>query len=148
MDRDSRRLAIASNGNHDSVGQLCEKATQLGRGFELRDRIELLEGAGEGIREAPHGPSRKFRVLRFKIQPVDFRQQAPGSFQLAVNECRVEDQLGGVIGDLSLPPGLDLALQRFKVPLNPVHSDRERINQVEALGMLGQDRREYSAKCR
>jgi hypothetical protein len=28
--------------------------------------------------------------------------------------------------------------------LNPVHADRERINQVEALGVLGQDRREHA----
>jgi hypothetical protein len=33
-------------------------------------------------------------------------------------------------------------LQRLKVPLNPVLANRERINEVEALGVLGQDRRE------
>jgi len=42
----------------------------------------------------------------------------------------------------SLPPGLNLALQRLEVPLNPVHAHRECVNQVEALGVLGQDRRE------
>jgi len=31
-----------------------------------------------------------------------------------------------------------------EVPLNPVHADRERVNQVEALGMLGQHRREHA----
>ena len=51
----------------------------------------------------------------------------------------------GVIGDLRLSPRLNLALQRFEVPLNPVHADRECINQVEALGVLGQDRREHAS---
>jgi len=37
-----------------------------------------------------------------------------------------------------------LALQRLEVPLNPVYADRERINQVEALSVLGQDRREHA----
>jgi len=49
---------------------------------------------------------------------------------------------GRGIGDLGLPPGVHLALQRFEVPLNPVHADRERVNQIEALGMLGQNRAE------
>jgi hypothetical protein len=37
---------------------------------------------------------------------------------------------------------LVLALQRLKVPLNPVNADRERADQVEALGVFGQHRRE------
>ena len=45
-------------------------------------------------------------------------------FQLAVDEGRVEDQLRRVIGDLGLPPSPHLALQRFEVPLNPVHANR------------------------
>jgi hypothetical protein len=61
----------------------------------------------------------------------------------AVDESRVEDQPRRIIGDLRLPPRLNLALQRLEVPLNPVHADRECINQVEALGVLGQDRCEH-----
>jgi hypothetical protein len=115
---------------------LSQKAAQFGRRFELRHRIKLLEGAGEGIREAPHCPSREFRVLRLEIEPVDFRQQASRRLQPAVDERRVEDQPRGVIGDLCLPPRLNLALQRLEVPLNPVDSKRERINQVETLVCL------------
>jgi hypothetical protein len=55
-----------------------------------------------------------------------------------------EDQLCRAIGDLGLPPRLILALQRFEVPLNAVHADRERFNPVEALGVLGQYRREHA----
>jgi hypothetical protein len=122
---------------------LREKAAQLGRGFELRHRVELLEGAGEGVRQAPHGPRREFRVLGFEIQPVDFGEQAPGCLQSSVNERGVEDQLRGIVGDLR-PPQFDLALQRLEVPLNSVHANRERTNEIEALGVLGKHRREHA----
>jgi hypothetical protein len=35
-------------------------------------------------------------------------------------------------------------VEQSETPLNPVHAYRERINQVEALGVLGQDRREHA----
>jgi hypothetical protein len=73
---------------------------------------------------------------------VDLGKQASGRFQLAIDERGVKDQLRCLISDLRLPPCLNLALQRLKVPLNPVLANRERINEVEALGVLGQDRRE------
>ena len=122
-----------------------EKAAQLGRCFELRHRVELLERAGKRVRETPHGPGSEFRVLRFEIQPVDFGQQSSGRFQLAVNERGVEDQLRRIIRDLRLPPQFDLALQRLEVPLNSVHANRERINEIEALGVLGKHRREHTS---
>jgi hypothetical protein len=43
-----------------------------------------------------------------------------------------------------LPPQFNLALQGLEIPLDSVHAYRERINQVEALGVLGQDRREHA----
>ena len=75
---------------------------------------------------------------------MDLGEQAPGSFQLAVDKRRIEDQLRRLISDLRLPPCLNLALQRLEVPLNPVHADRERVNEIEALGMLGKYRREIA----
>jgi hypothetical protein len=68
---------------------------------------------------------------------VDLGKQASGRFQLAIDERGVKDQLRCLISDLRLPPCLNLALQRLKVPLNPVLANRERINEVEALGVLG-----------
>ena len=64
--------------------------------------------------------------------------------ELAVNKCRVEDQLRLGIGDLGLPPRFDLPLHRLKVPLDAIHSNRRCIDQVEALGMFGRGRREHS----
>ena len=44
----------------------------------------------------------------------------------------------GIVGDLRLSPQFNLALQRLEVPLDSVHAHRERINQIEVLGVLGQ----------
>jgi hypothetical protein len=71
--------------------QLGEKAAQFRRRFELWNRIELLERAGEGVREAPHGPRCEFRVLWLEIQTVDFGEQGSGRFQFAVKKRRIED---------------------------------------------------------
>ena len=43
------------NGATGALGrQLVQKFAQLGRGLELRDRIQLLEGAGECVGQTPH----------------------------------------------------------------------------------------------
>ena len=76
--------------------------------------------------------------------PVDFWQQAPWRVEGAVDERVVEDQLCALVGELHFPPHLHLRLQWFKVPLNPVNADRKRVDQVEALGVLGQHRREHA----
>jgi hypothetical protein len=55
---------------------------------------------------------------------MDLGQQAFRSVELAVNKCRVEDQLRLGIGDLSLAPRLDLAPHRLKVPLDAIYADR------------------------
>jgi len=103
-----------------------------------------LNALVNAFREAPHRPGCEFRVLRFEIQPMDFGEQSSGCFQLAVNERGVEDQPRRIVGDLRLPPQFNLALQRLEVPLNSVHANRERINEIEALGVPGQDRREHA----
>ncbi|MBZ5505132.1 MAG: hypothetical protein LAO78_06575 [Acidobacteriia bacterium] len=82
--------------------------------------------------------------MRFEVQPMDFGEQSSRRFELAVNERGVEDHFAVSSVILRLPPGLHLALQRVEVPLNPVHSDRERVDQSETLGVLGQDRREHA----
>ncbi len=77
---------------------------------------------------------------------MDLRQQASWRFQLAVDERGVQDQPCGIVGDLGIPPQFNLALQELEIPLDSVHANRERINEVEALGMLGKDRREIAAE--
>jgi hypothetical protein len=75
---------------------------------------------------------------------MNLGQQALGSVQLALNECRVEGHLRRRIGDLGLAPALDLPPHRLEVTLDAVYSDRQRIDQIETLGVLGQDRREHA----
>jgi hypothetical protein len=124
--------------------QLVQEFAQLGSGLELRDRVELLEGAGECVGQTPHRTPREFLVLRLKVQPVDLGQQTPGRVQLAIDKGRIEDQLGPLIGDLRLPPVFDLALHGLEVPLDSVHSNGKGINQIEALAVLGQNRSEHA----
>jgi hypothetical protein len=89
-------------GPQRSCRQLTEKFPQLGRRLELRNRIKLFESAGKGVQQAPHGSRRELGILRLEVQPMNLAQQALGSVQLLVNECRVEDQLRLGIGDLGL----------------------------------------------
>jgi hypothetical protein len=72
-------------------------------------------------------------------------QQALWCIELAIHKRRVEDQLRLGIADLGLAPRFDLALHRLEVPLDAVNSNGEGIDQVEALGVLCQDRREHIA---
>ena len=43
-----------------------------------------------------------------------------------------------------MAPALDLPLHRLKVPLDAVYSDWERIGEVEALAVLGENWREQA----
>jgi hypothetical protein len=79
----------------------------------------------------------KFRVLRLEIQPVDFGQQTSGCFQFSLHKRFIKDPFGPIIRDLGLPPTLNLALHRLEVPLDPIHANRQSIDQVKALAVLG-----------
>jgi hypothetical protein len=46
--------------------------------------------------------------------------------------------------DLRMPPVIHLATHGFKASLNPVSTHCQRVNQVEALRMLGQNRRKHT----
>jgi hypothetical protein len=48
-------------------GNRLEKPGQLAGGFVLRDRIEFLEGRGEGVRQAPHRSGLEFLNRRVRI---------------------------------------------------------------------------------
>ena len=130
--------------DRESRGQLTKEFSELCSGLELRHGIELLEGARKRIRQAPHGSGRELRVFRFKVKAVNVGEKALGCFEFTVDERRIEDQLGSIIGDLRLAPGVNLPLHRLKVTLNAVHSDRQCIDQVKALGVLGQHRGEHA----
>ena len=87
------------------------------------------------------------RGLGKEVHPPELRGTVGSSERRACHpqmKCRVEDQLRLGIVDLSLAPCPDLALYRLEVPLDAVYTNGERIDEVEALGVLGQDRREHA----
>jgi hypothetical protein len=69
-------------------------------------------------------------------------QQALWCVELAIYKRRVEDQLCRVIGGLRLPPVFDLALQGLEISLDAVHTNCQGVDEIKALAVLGQDRRE------
>jgi hypothetical protein len=56
----------------------------------------------------------------------------------------VDDYCGGDVRKFASLPGLHLLTHRFKVPLHPVHPDRKRVVEREALRVFRQDRREHT----
>ncbi len=73
---------------------------------------------------------------------MDFGEQRPWRFQFAIDERGVQNQLGPFVSDLRLPPLFHLAPHRFEASLDPVNTHCKRVDQVEALCMLGQNWRE------
>ncbi len=67
-----------------------------------------------------------------------------GNIQLALDEGAVDDQFCGFVWNPRCFPSLDLLLHRFEVPLNPIYSDREHIDEAEVFGVLRQHRSERS----
>jgi len=47
----------------------------------------------------------------------------------------IQNQLGSLIRKLRLPPVFDLPLQRLEVPLDPIHTNGQSIDQIEALAV-------------
>ena len=75
-----------------------QKPGQLRGGLVLRDRLQLLECTGEGVRQAPHGSRLKLFVHRLKVQVVDSSRQMLGKPGFFLNECLVDQQLGRSCG--------------------------------------------------
>jgi hypothetical protein len=105
----------------------------------------FLKALGKGARQAPHRPGREFRELRLKVV-VNVGQTTLGRIELAINEGSINDQCRLGVGDLGQPPVLDLAPHRLEIPLDAVNANRERVDQVEALGVLREDGLKVSAE--
>jgi hypothetical protein len=61
-----------------------------------------------------------------------------GNIQLALDERPVDDQFRGFVWNPRCFPSLDLLLHRFEVPLNPIDSDGEYVDEAQVLGVLGE----------
>jgi len=65
-----------------SDGPCFEKRAELGRGPELRDRIELFECRREGIGERPHGARRELFMLRVEVEVMHRPRQVLRDIQV------------------------------------------------------------------
>ena len=86
-------------------------------------------------------------MLRLKVHPVDIRQKALRRIELFFDKGTVKDQFRLLVGDLCLPSTLHMAPHWLEIPLDAIYANRERVNQVEALGVLCENRLEVSAEC-
>jgi len=48
-----------------------QEARELGRRLILRDRVQFLEGAREGVRQAPHGPGLEILELWMEVEVMN-----------------------------------------------------------------------------
>ncbi len=62
-------------------------------------------------------------------------------FQLALDECLVDDDLGSHICEFASLPSFYLLAHRFKASLHPVDADRDTIDRRKRLRVLGERRR-------
>ena len=131
-----KKCASDNAGAKRSLLHIQERA-QPRRRLELRDGVELLEGRGEGVREAPERARRKLRQYRVEVELVDAPGEVLGRIELAFDERPVNHELRPLVRQLLRLPGLDLPLHRLEVPLHAVDPDREGVTQAEALGVFG-----------
>jgi hypothetical protein len=67
------------------------------------------------------------------------------SFQLALHERFIDDDFGRHICQFTPLPGFDLLSHRFEIPLHPVHTNRDAVDERERLRVFRQDWREHAS---
>ena len=75
---------------------------------------------------------------------MDVGQESFRCFKLPFDKGTVKNQFRLLVGDLCLPPLLHLAPHRFEIPLDAIYANRERVDQVEILGVLCQNGLKYA----
>src|SRR5579871_3710390 len=123
-----------------------EEAAQLSRCPELGNRVEVLECRGECVGQAPYRAWLELLVLRIEIQVVNAPSEVSRNIQLALDERLVDDHFGGYVGQFGLTPRLDLPAHGLEIPLHPIHTDGDRVDERERLRVLRKHRREVPAE--
>ena len=77
-----------------------------------------------------------------EVISVDIGGQRARNTQIAFDERPINHELRLRIGELSRAPGLDLLQERLEIALDPVHADRQGIDDRKVLRMFRQNRRE------
>ena len=113
-----------------------QELAQLGRSFELRDRVQFLERRRERVGETPDRPWPEILILRFEVQVMQGPGQVLWRFQLALYESFVDDYLGSQIRQFGLLPDFDLLAHGLEIALHSIHADGYAVNQRERLRVL------------
>jgi len=92
-----------------------EEGSELRGCLEERNRIEGLQGRGEGVGQRPHRARCELRVGRLEVVPMDDPGEGARNAQVAFDEGPVDNQLRILIRELSGLPGLDLLTERIEV---------------------------------
>ena len=101
--------------------------------LELGDWVEVFECARERIRETLCRSRSEFLDRWIEIEVVDAPGQMLGNVQLTLYERPIDNEFCGLGRNPRALPSLDLLLHRFEIPLNPVDSDGEHIDEAECL---------------
>ena len=77
---------------------------------------------------------------------MDVSGQMTGSFKLSFDKGSIDDEPRRIVRDLQTAPLFDVLAHRLEIPLHAVYPDGQGVQNGEVLGVLGQDRREFSLK--
>jgi hypothetical protein len=117
--------------------------------FVLRNRVELLERRGEGVRQAPHRAGRKLPVVvgcAVEIVLVDDAVEMTRGFQFSFDKRAVDNHFRGHVGELAVAPRLDGLYHRLETALHVVDADRDGALEREVFGVFGEDRLKVSVE--
>src|SRR5258708_15299084 len=104
--RNSRSLAVALNCGTGS--------SSLNADVNALERLQIVRG-------------RNSSYFGSKYRSCTVRTRCLG-FESALDECLVDDHLGGDVRQFTFLPCLHLLSHRLKVPLHSVHSDRDAVD--------------------
>jgi len=138
-------IAVARCNPLERLGEPgLQKFAQLRCRFELWDGIQFLECRSECVREAPDRSRPEFLVPGLEVQIVHGAGKVLGSFESALDECLVDDHLGGDVRQLTFLPGFHLLSHGVKVSLHPIDAHRNAVDERERLRVFGEHGREHA----
>ena len=111
-------------------------ALNCGMGFQL------LECGRERIGKAPDRSWPEFLVLRLEVEVMHRASHVFRSFESTLDECLVDDHLGGDVRQLTFLPRFHLLSHRLKISLHSVNANRDAVDERERLRVF----REHGGK--
>jgi hypothetical protein len=106
-----------------------QELSQFRRRLKLGNRFQPFERGSEGIREAPNRSGTELVVLWLEVQVMNRAGQVFRCFQPALDESLIDYNLGSHIAKFEFLPSLDLFSHGVEIPLHPIDTDRNAINE-------------------